>query len=224
MPPLTAPRSRGLLIRSSSSRAVPSMITPGPKLSCAWATVPFPPGTTICSSKPKALTSQSMAAGASRYLRNGNRTWVDVSVFCTIDSSFLLKSGLAFAVFPEMGLGRPLKQLHNVAGRVLDENLRASRAPHDLVSERGSGILESLNTRLDIIDFDHEPIPAARFRLRPVRHRPAGGAARSGQPKREVVEANGREVRAHVPLNGESEVLAVEVQRLLHIINHVPND
>ena len=39
--------------------------------------------------------------------------------------------------------------------RVLDENLRASRATHDLVSEGGSGILESLNKRLDVIDMDH---------------------------------------------------------------------
>ena len=42
------------------------MIMPGPKRSCACATVLFSPGTTNCFSKPKALFSHSIASGASR--------------------------------------------------------------------------------------------------------------------------------------------------------------
>ena len=42
------------------------MIIPLPNTSWAWPIVPASPGTTRCLSKPNALQSQSMAAGASR--------------------------------------------------------------------------------------------------------------------------------------------------------------
>ncbi len=38
----------------------------GPKLSSAWAIVPFSPGWTASSWNPNAVFSQSIAAGASR--------------------------------------------------------------------------------------------------------------------------------------------------------------
>src|SRR5215475_3100889 len=56
---------------NSLSLMEPSMNMPLPKLSCAWAMVLFSPGTTRCFSKPKALQSQSIAAGALRYRKPG---------------------------------------------------------------------------------------------------------------------------------------------------------
>src|ERR1043165_2513549 len=49
----------------------PIMIMPAPLRSSAWATVLFSPGTTNFFSKPNALCSQSIAAGALPYLRAG---------------------------------------------------------------------------------------------------------------------------------------------------------
>jgi len=46
--------------------AEPSITMPLPKVSCAWAMVfGASPGTTRCGAKPKARSSQAMAAGAS---------------------------------------------------------------------------------------------------------------------------------------------------------------
>lgn len=42
------------------------MIMPLPKASCAWAMLPFSPGTTRCRSKPNASQSQSIAFAAAR--------------------------------------------------------------------------------------------------------------------------------------------------------------
>jgi hypothetical protein len=61
---LTAGRLRGLT-QPFSGFAEPTMITPEPKLSSAWAMLPSGPGTTNRFSNPKARQSQAIAAGAS---------------------------------------------------------------------------------------------------------------------------------------------------------------
>ena len=61
----------------SGSAADPHMTIPAPLRSSACMIVPVSPGTTSFGAKPKAFSSQSMAAGASAYLMQGNTVgWV----------------------------------------------------------------------------------------------------------------------------------------------------
>ena len=75
-------------------------------------------------------------------------------------------------------LGLPwLKELDWIARRVVDQNLRAARAFHDVVSEAETGRPQTLHLGREIVDEQMDAVPAAGLRLSSVRHR-AGGRAR----------------------------------------------
>src|SRR6185312_10434789 len=81
-----------------------------------------------------------------------------------------------------------LEQLDRIPGRVLDEDLLAADAGHDLVTEAGAGVTELRDQRLDVLDLELEAVPATGLRHPPVRHRlpAAARSARRAQHEAEV--------------------------------------
>src|SRR5215831_6624256 len=54
-----------------------------------------------------------------------------------------------------------LEQLDEVAGRVLDQDLLAARAGHDVVAERHAGGLQAVDLGRDVVDDEVDAVPAA---------------------------------------------------------------
>src|SRR5438874_7839973 len=85
----------------------------------------------------------------------------------------------------EAGL-RPgrLEELDRVPGRVLDQDLPAGDAGHDLVAEAGTSLAQPLDSPVEVGDLDGEPVPAPGRRQRAVGHglaAPARAAPRRAQ-------------------------------------------
>ena len=61
-------------------------------------------------------------------------------------------------------VARRLEELDGVARRVLDEDLPAADAGDDLVAEARARGAQTLDRRLEVVDLEREPVPAARAR------------------------------------------------------------
>ena len=65
----------------------------------------------------------------------------------------------------ELGLGQDrLEQLDGVAGRVVDQDLLAADAGHDVVAEVRARAAERVDERGEIVDLEREAVPAAGLR------------------------------------------------------------
>ena len=60
-----------------------------------------------------------------------------------------------------MGLGEELDQ---VARRVLQQGLTSAAPLDDLAAQRGSGALDPVDRRVQVVDADLEAVPATRLR------------------------------------------------------------
>src|SRR5215813_14879911 len=87
------------------------------------------------------------------------------------------------SLLPWTRLGR-LKELHDVAAWVLDQDLLPAGARYDLVTESYARGLQFRDRSGQIGSFHHEPIPAPWLRLASVRHRPRSRSVRSSKPER----------------------------------------
>src|SRR5262245_48294375 len=56
-----------------------------------------------------------------------------------------------------------LKQFHRIARRIVHENLPAAGSSDDVVPKMHASLPQSVDERLQIIDFDGEPVPSAWF-------------------------------------------------------------
>src|SRR5262245_51450441 len=63
-----------------------------------------------------------------------------------------------------------LEQLDRIAGRILDKDLFAAIAGHDLVAEPPSLILQFLDGRFQVFEFNLDAVPATRRRKLTIRH------------------------------------------------------
>ena len=91
-------------------------------------------------------------------------------------------------------------------------------------SEAESGLLQLVYRGLQVVDDDHEAIPAAGLGPAPVGHWPGSGALRSAEPKREVSVRHDREGRAHPALQCEAEMVRVEGNRRIDVVDQVSHD
>ena len=110
-----------------------------------------------------------------------------------------------------------------IPGGILDHDLRAA-GPGDRIVPSGRPLLVQPRESLgNVVDHDHEPVPATRLRRAPVRHRPGGGALRPAQPELEAVTLDDRECRAHARDELEPELVDVEAHGLVGVAHHVAN-
>ena len=108
---------------------------------------------------------------------------------------------------------RGLEQLDRVAVRVVEEDLLAAGPADDVVAERGAGVAEAVDERVEVVDLDDEPVPAAGLGRPPSgigRAADDAGPAshRSRSPRRTRANAG-----QHLLDDLELEQVAVERQR-----------
>src|SRR5450755_4999198 len=110
---------------------------------------------------------------------------------------------------------RRFEQLDWIAAGVVEEDLFAADAGHDVVAEVGAGVSKRPHRRCEIRDFEHESVPASGLGVGSVWHRLAAAAtgAWCAENEAEVVAFEHRECRGGVHLFGETEMCAVERDR-----------
>src|SRR5581483_9108638 len=135
-----------------------------------------------------------------------------------------LLPGAAFPAPTEPGFGDDrFEQLDGVARRVLDEELLAADAGHDVFAEVGPAGPEPLDEAFEVDDLEAESVPAAGRRECPVRHgpAPAGPAAGGAEHEPEIAAGEHGEGRRGVHDLLEVEETAVEVDRLVDVVDDV---
>src|SRR5215208_1042988 len=114
-----------------------------------------------------------------------------------------------------------LEKLDRVARRVVEDDLRPSRSGDDVAAERYAGTAQAIDLRLDVLDDQMDPVPAAGTRLAAVRHRPPSRARRPAQQQPQGAAAHVREVRRRARDQAEAEVARVERDRSFDVIDQV---
>ena len=114
------------------------------------------------------------------------------------------------------------EQLHGVARGILDDDLFAPGAGDDLAPEPDPRLAQTGGLGLDVVDLDHETVPAAGRRLSAVGHRTRGGAAGRAEPQSQIPSRQHPERGAAPPLRlVESQVGEVEGGREIHVIHQI---
>src|SRR5687767_9389614 len=105
-----------------------------------------------------------------------------------------------------------LEQLDRVARRVLEQNLSASVAVHDLVAEPRSLALQPFNGVGQVGNLELDSVPAARTGRLPIRHGLAGAATatRSIQQQTKIAARHSCEARCWMHVELEAQQLRVE--------------
>lgn len=81
-----------------------------------------------------------------------------------------------------------LKELHRIAGRIVNDDLLAADPGHDVVPEVDVGRTKLLDQGLQIGDLNRESIPPARSLMRSIGHRltASGGCTGGAQYETEI--------------------------------------
>src|SRR6476469_2724270 len=110
--------------------------------------------------------------------------------------STLGRRPLHLAYLAESG-GR-LKQFHEIARWVFNQNLPAARPSNDVIAKPDARILHGLNVVLKVAAPNYYSIPPTRFRSPPVGHRlrPPSGSLRWAQHQLQVLSREECKVRA----------------------------
>src|SRR5918996_4388453 len=122
---------------------------------------------------------------------------------------------------PPAGLpARRLEQLDEVAGWILDEDLRPARTGHDIVAEANAFGSQTIDLTGEVVGDEVDAVPPTGPRLGAVRHRASRGALRPAQQDAEVAPRDIGECR-EAAAHREPQMLGVELRRLGDIIDHV---
>ena len=114
-----------------------------------------------------------------------------------------------------------LEKLDRVPVRILEQDLLAAGALDDLVAERRAVFAEPLDRAGDVVNFEHQAIPATGLRRSSVGHGPGRGGCRAGQPEAQVAESDAGERRQHLLLDFEAQDRDVEVDAARHVGDQV---
>src|SRR5438128_321584 len=104
---------------------------------------------------------------------------------------------------------RRLKQLHEIAGGIPQQDLRSAGAGYDVVAELHAGGAQARDLGRKILDDEMNSVPSAGSGPLAVRHRPPGRAGRAAQqqPQRSPRDVGKRRRRAGE--EREAEMLGV---------------
>lgn len=130
---------------------------------------------------------------------------------------------IAFAPPPTLLRARRLEHLHKIARGIFDQDLPAARPGDDFVAEPDAGLPECLYLSLKVAASHDNPIPAAGFRLAPVRHwlGTTARAFRWTQHKLQVLSPKERKVRTRLCRNAKPQVLRIKGNRRVDVIDDV---
>ena len=103
--------------------------------------------------------------------------------------------------------------------------LLPAHASHDLIAKVRSSTTQTFHRGVEVRDLYREAIPAARLGKRPVRHclTTSGSAARGAENEAKIAQRKHREGRCGMHVLMETELAAVERDRLVDIFHDVPN-
>jgi len=120
---------------------------------------------------------------------------------------------------------RRLEQFDGIAGRVIDNDLFATDARHDVVPQVHAGSEQALNSCGEIIDLYGEAVPPAGLLLPAIGHGLAAAARRIRRAEHEpqVREAQHGERRRRMHVEPEAQVLYVEFNRGVDVADDVPH-
>jgi FGGY family of carbohydrate kinases, N-terminal domain len=114
-----------------------------------------------------------------------------------------------------------LEELDGVPRWILDEDLTPARSLDDLTTKRHALSSQPLNGRIEIASDDLEPIPPSRLR------NPTGFARTTGarlvEQQSQVILRQTGESRGKGKVDVKAETIAVEVDRLVDIVDEVPH-
>jgi len=114
-----------------------------------------------------------------------------------------------------------LKQLHEIASGIHEENLGTAWSRHDVIAKFHASGAQSRNLGRKIVDDKMNAVPAARLWSFTVRHGSAGRARRAAQKQPQRPSDNIREGGGVLGKQREAEVRGVPSNRRLNVIDHV---
>src|SRR4029453_3906024 len=120
---------------------------------------------------------------------------------------------------------RRLKQFHEIAGWVFNQNLPATRSSDDVIAKHNSRALQDVNIVLEIAALNDNSVPPTRFRSPAVGHRlrsasrPLGGT----QHQLHVFSREDRKVGARLSGGSKPQPLAVKRNCSVDVVHNVAN-
>src|SRR5262249_6402557 len=114
-----------------------------------------------------------------------------------------------------------LKELDEIAGRVLQQDLRSARPGHDVVAELDAGGAQPRDLRRNIVDNEVNAVPATGTRPLAIGHRSPGRTFRPTQQEPQRTQRDIGESRRGVGEEHEAKVFGVPRNRGVHVVDHV---
>src|SRR5207248_9926849 len=108
---------------------------------------------------------------------------------------------------------------------VVNEDLLAANAGHDLVAKVRSRLAQCLDRGGEIVDFNREAVPASELGPGSIGHRLATAARRIGRAEYETQVTSGEhgKSRSRMHLFVEAQMLAIERHGGVDIVDNVAN-
>src|SRR5215217_3909458 len=123
----------------------------------------------------------------------------------------------------DMPLAARLEELDGVTRRILEQDLAAAAAGHDLAAKAGAGSAQPLDLGVEVVDLDLEAVPAARLGHPPVRRRLGCATLAAGavEQQAQVAAAEHCERRRGAHLHLEAEPVRVERNCRVDVVDDV---
>src|SRR5262245_56744643 len=125
---------------------------------------------------------------------------------------------------PSPWLARCLVDLDRVAIRILDLDLLAAGPDLDFVAEARAGSAQPVDQIGEIVDVEHDPVPAAGLLSPAVWHAPRARAPRPAQQKVQRSARHRREYSARALVELEPQVSGIERDRAIDVGGLVADD
>jgi hypothetical protein len=165
--------------------------------------------------------------GGALMVLTGMLPWNDAVLAVDAQTLVLLFGMMVVAAYPAApiprSLGSRLKKLDRIAGRIVEEDLRATRSGHDVVAELHPGGAETIDLGSEVVDDEVDTVPAPGCGPPAIGHRAPGRAARCAQEQPQVAPADVGKGRRGLGDQREAEVRRVEGDSGLDVVDHVAN-
>src|SRR5262249_51698173 len=116
-----------------------------------------------------------------------------------------------------------LEELDWIAGWIVEQDLRAAGASHDIVSKSNAGRAEPFDFVSQVVDDEMDAIPPAGLRAPAVGHRPSGRAGWPAQEQPQIAPHHFSERGRRARDQRKSEVVGVKRDRGLDVVDHIAN-
>jgi len=122
-----------------------------------------------------------------------------------------------------LGVRRRFEQLHQVSGRIFEQDLAAAGTGHDLVAKRGPCPSQNVDLAVEVAGAHDDSIPSPRLGSSAIGHRLRSSSRPLGRAQHElhVFALQKCEIWTRLTSDPESQVLLVEHDRLVDVVYDV---